>query len=100
MNPVDVPRVLAPLVSPLRGRMTRVYEDAYRSRRPLDPRRVRYCEVLLSLTMLVMVGEHRVSGRPESADGRSPNLWLQTGADAPLFKLCRQFTGLELARPA
>ena len=100
INPVDVPRLLAPIVPLLRRRMTRVYEDTYRTGRDLDPVCVAHYEVLLSIWMLVTVGEHRVSPRPEVSDGRSPNLWLRRGADTPLLDLCREITGLELSLPS
>ncbi len=100
MNPVDLPRLLAPIVPPLRRRMTRAYEDAYRTGRDLDPVCVAYYEVLLSIWMLVTVGEHRVSPRPDVSDGRSPNLWLRKGAERPLLDLCREIAGLELSLPS
>jgi aminoglycoside phosphotransferase (APT) family kinase protein len=100
MNPFDVPRGLAPVASLVRRRVTRVYFDAYRRRRAVDPTRVAYYEVLVALWTLVAVGEHRLSGGAEAADGRGANPWLAPGATKPLFALCHALTGLELALPS
>jgi aminoglycoside phosphotransferase (APT) family kinase protein len=100
MNPFEHPPGLGAVVSLVRRRVTRVYFDAYRSRRSVDPTKVEYYELLVALWMLVQVGEHRLSGAPEEANGRGANPWLAPGATRPLFRRVRSVAGLELTLPA
>ncbi len=99
MNPLEAPRALQAIGALVRGRTTRVYERAYESQRPLDRGLLAYYEVLLSLWLLVMVGEHLRSGPVEPDPGRSPNLWLEPGAAEPLLRHCHALAGLALEPP-
>jgi aminoglycoside phosphotransferase (APT) family kinase protein len=99
LNPFDIPRGLGPVASLVRRRVTRLYLDAYRSGRSVDATSVACYEVLVALSLLVPVGEHRRTGRAEMAEGRGANPWLAPGATKPLLVLCRAVTGLELALP-
>jgi hypothetical protein len=47
----------------------------------------------------VAVGEHRLSGVEEAANGRGANPWLSPAATKPLFTLCRSVAGLEPRLP-
>ena len=99
LNPIEAPRVFQAIGSRVRGRVTRVYERAYEARRAVDRALLGYYEVLLSLWMLVTVGEHRRSAPVDADEGRSPNLWLESGAADPLLRHCRAIAGLDLSLP-
>lgn len=94
MNPIDLPAVLQPLASLLRGRMTRAYETAYTARRPLERDLLGYYESLLALWFLVEIAELRAHGQP--SDGRAPNLWTRASATRRLTAHVRRLTGLRL----
>ena len=99
MNPLEAPRALQAVATLVRGRVTRVYESAYERERPIDRKLLSYYEVLLSMWMLVMVGEHRRAGPAEADEGRSPNLWLVRGNERPLLRHCLALAGLKLELP-
>ena len=99
LNPIEAPRVLQAIGSLVRGRASRAYERAYEGQRAVDRDLLGYYEVLLSLSMLVTVGEHRRSGPVKADPGRSPNLWLESGAADPLLRHCHAIAGLDLRLP-
>ena len=100
MNPLEVPRILQAVGGLVRGRMTRVFERAYAEGRRLDEDLVTFYEVLLSLWLLVTIGEHRRSPRTDQTEeGRSPNQWLLPGNEIPLIRHCRRLADLALELP-
>ncbi len=100
MNPLEVPRILQAVGALVRGRMTRVFERAYAEGRRLDEDLVTFYEVLLSLWLLVTIGEHRRSPRTDGTEeGRSPNQWLLPGNEIPLIRHCRRLADLALELP-
>jgi hypothetical protein len=100
INPLEVPRLLQAIASLMRGRTTRVYEQAYEEERRVDRDLLAYYEVLLSHSFLVTIGEHRKDpASTGSTEGRSPNQWLIPGNEIPLVRHCSALAGLDLKLP-